>query len=127
MSDANANWYGAIGHTEFGSTDVDATTAFLGKVFGLKFDASKDSPMPYFTSYRAGEPSCGVRPVMEEEPGPSATPYFLSEDIQQTVADAEAGGAKIVLPPTEIPGVGTMAWMQIPGGPTIATMQVAQG
>ncbi len=119
------SWHGAIAHTEFGSSDTKQTMNFLSKVFGVSFEgAGPDSPMEYNTAYTPGQPSCAVRPVMPMEKGPSATPYFLTGDIDKTIAAATAAGATILLPKTEIPGgMGFMAWMQIPGGPIIATMQ----
>ncbi len=98
---------------------------FLNQVFGLEFDHSPpDAPMEYNMAYKPGEPSTAVRPAMPMENGPSATPYYLTYDIDKTIADAEAAGAKIMLPKTPLPGAdGFMAWMQIPGGPILATMQ----
>ncbi len=125
MSDS---WHGAIAHTEMGSTDTQASMEFLTKVFGLKFEAAPpEAGMEYNMAYKPGEPSCAVRPVMPQEPGPSTTPYFLTGDIDKTIADATAGGATIVLPKTAIPGgMGYMSWMQIPGGPMIALMENGQ-
>ncbi len=118
-------WAGAPAHTELGSTDTKASMEFLGKVFGLSFEHSPDdSPIEYHMAYKPGEPSTAVRPVMPMEPGPSATPYYLTYDIDKTLADANAAGATIILPKTPLPGSkGFMAWMQIPGGPVIAIMQ----
>lgn len=122
-----SDWHGAPAHTELGSTDTKATMGFMTAVFGTQWQASpEDSPMEYNMAYQEGEPSTAVRPVMPMEQGPSATPYYLTGDIDATLAAAETAGATILLPKTAIPGSdGTayMAWMQIPGGPIIATMQ----
>lgn len=124
-----STWHGAPAHTELGSTDTKATMAFMTSVFGTDWQhAPEDAPMEYNMGYKPGEPSTAVRPVMPMEQGPSATPYYLTGDIDATVAAAEAGGATILLPKTPIPGgdgTAYMAWMQIPGGPTIAIMQNA--
>ncbi len=125
MSDS---WHGAIAHTELGSTDTKASMDFLTKVFGLSFDsAPPEAGMEYNMAYKPGEPSCAVRPVMPEEPGPSTTPYFLTGDIDKSIADATAAGANIIVPKTAIPGEGAfISWMQIPGGPVIALMDNGQ-
>ena len=122
--------HGAPAHRELGSTDTKATLAFMADVFDLAFDIApeetKGSPMEYHMAYTPGEPSTAVRPTMPAEAGPSATPYYMTGDIDATLAKATAGGATILLPKTPLPGgdgTGFMAWMQIPGGPIIATMQ----
>ena len=128
-----SDWHGAPAHTELGSTDTKASVAFMSQVFGLEFQSPPDdmagSPMEYHMAYRPGEPSTAVRPTMPAEAGPSATPYYLTGDIDATLAAATEAGATILLPKTPIPGgdgMGFMAWMQIPGGPIIATMQNGQ-
>ncbi len=117
-------WAGAPAHTGLGSTDTKASLAFLTKVFELTFeDSPPDSPIEYHMAHKPGEPSTAVRPVMPMEPGPSATPYYLTYDIDKTLADASAAGATIILPKTPLPGgKGFKAWMQIPGGPVLAVM-----
>lgn len=50
----------------------------------------------------------GVRAPMGEEQ-PVVRPYVLVDDIHTAVKAAEAAGAEMMMPPTEIPGQGTFA------------------
>ena len=50
----------------------------------------------------------GVRAPMGEEQ-PVVRPYVLVDDIQAAVKAAEAAGAEVLMPPTEIPSRGTFA------------------
>jgi predicted enzyme related to lactoylglutathione lyase len=120
-----SDWHGAPAHTELGSNDTKATMAFMSDVFGLRFEvAPEDAGMEYNMAYKPGEPSTAVRPAMPMERGPSATPYYLVADIDKTIAAATAAGATFMRPKTPVPGGNAfMAWMQVPGGPTIAIMQ----
>lgn len=115
----------AIWHTEFGSEDPEATTAFLGKVFGMQFETSPGMMgMPYHMAYKEGQPSVGVRQAMEQEGGPSQTPFVMVDDVSATLEEVEANGGTVMLPKTAIPGSGWMAWIQVPGGPYVACMEM---
>lgn len=46
----------------------------------------------------------GVRGPMRETEEPIVRPYWLVDDIEQAVANIEAEGAQIAIPPMEIPG-----------------------
>ncbi len=117
-------WFGAPAHTELASNDPHATTAFLGKVFGMKFQTEKGmGGSDYHTAYTPGHPSCGVRAVMPQERGPGQTPYINVPNVDAACKSCTAAGGKIILPKTAIPGRGWMAWMSIPGGLTVAAFQ----
>lgn len=51
----------------------------------------------------------GVRAPMAEHETPVVRPYLLVDDIEAAVKAAEAAGAQVAMPPTEIPGQGTFA------------------
>jgi hypothetical protein len=46
-------------------------------------------------------------------------------DTDETIRKAESLGAKVILPPQDIPGVGRMAWIQDPQGATLAVIAYA--
>ena len=48
----------------------------------------------------------GVRAPMRDTEEPVVRPYVLVDDIEAAVKAAEAAGAKVALPPMEIPGQG---------------------
>ncbi|MEM1422773.1 MAG: hydroxylase, partial [Planctomycetota bacterium] len=51
----------------------------------------------------------GVRAPLRGTEEPIVRPYFLVDDIEAAVAEAVGAGAKIALPPMELPGHGTCA------------------
>jgi predicted enzyme related to lactoylglutathione lyase len=51
----------------------------------------------------------GVRAPMRDTEEPVVRPYVLVDDIEAAVKAAETAGAKVALPPMEIPGQGTFS------------------
>ena len=51
----------------------------------------------------------GIRGPLRDTEEPVVRPYWLVDDLEQAVANIEAVGAKIAVPPTEIPGKGRFA------------------
>lgn len=51
----------------------------------------------------------GVRAPLRATEKPIVRPYFLVKDIEDAVSKAAASGAKIALPPMQLPGHGTCA------------------
>ena len=51
----------------------------------------------------------GVRGPLRDNEEPVVRPYWLVDDIEQAVARVETAGAKIAMPPMEIPGKGKFA------------------
>jgi hypothetical protein len=51
----------------------------------------------------------GVRAPMRDTEEPVVRPYVLVDHIEAAVKAAEKAGAKVALPPTEIPGQGTFS------------------
>lgn len=51
----------------------------------------------------------GVRAPMHDAEKPVVRPYILVDDIEASVKAAEMSGAKVAMPPMEIPGQGTFS------------------
>jgi len=51
----------------------------------------------------------GIRQPLRETEEPVVRPYWLVDDIEKAVANIEAEGAQIAMPPMEIPGKGKFA------------------
>lgn len=115
---------GNITHTEWTSSDVKATCDFLGTVFGWRFQDAGGPQGPYMMF---GDPEVGVggavRPVMEHEAGPGATPYVSVTDLDGVIKKAEGAGAKTIVPKTPVEKMGWFAWFQAPGGIVVAAWQ----
>lgn len=104
-----------IHYLEIVTPDVDAVCAAYSQIHGLTF-ADED---PHLGSARTAEMAggglIGVRAPMHDAEQPVVRPYTLVDDIDGSVAAAEAAGAEVALPPTELPGHGTCAIL-IQGG-----------
>ncbi|CZF81489.1 hypothetical protein GCE9029_02640 [Grimontia celer] len=61
------------------------------------------------TSVLADGTMVGVRGQLRENETPVVRPYWLVEDIEKAIADVEANGAEVAVPPMEIPGKGKFA------------------
>ena len=62
----------------------------------------------YTTFSSGGRPIAGVSAPMEEAP-PHWNVYFNVVDVDEAVAQADALGAKLIVPPYDIEGTGRMA------------------
>lgn len=117
---------GNVVHTEFASKDADATCKFLGDVFGLQFENGGTPESGDYWMFGSEEDGVGgaVRPLMPEDQGHAySAPYIGVEDIDATIAAAEAAGAEVMVPKVPIPGMGWFAWFQAPGGVVVAAWQ----
>jgi uncharacterized protein len=115
---------GTIGFTELSSTDSRATRSFLEKVFLWKFE---EVPMPngQYLSYRSPDGNTlGIRSAQQSE-GPSSMNYVRVKNLKEAEARVLDAGGKIVLPRTEIPGMGSFFWFKVPSGPIMACWQDA--
>jgi predicted enzyme related to lactoylglutathione lyase len=98
-----------VHYLEIVTPEVDATCEALGKLRGVSFG----EPIPELGNARTAALDSGgrigVRAPMRETEEPVVRPYLLVEDIRSAVDAAQAAGAEIAMPPTEIPGQGTFA------------------
>ncbi len=94
---------------EIVTPDVDATCEALERLQGVSFS----EPIPELGHSRTATLDnggrIGVRAPRRETEGPVVRPYLLVEDIGAAVDAAQAAGAEIAMPPTEIPGQGKFA------------------
>lgn len=98
-----------IQYLELVTPEVDATCGTYQQLYGLKFG---DPELALGNARTAELPSgglLGVRAPLRADEQPVVRPYFLVDDIEASVAEAEAAGAQIALPPMPLPGHGTCA------------------
>ena len=95
--------------------DVDAMCAVYEAANGLKFGPPDAGLGHARTAALAGGGLVGIRAPLRETEEPVVRPYWLVDDIAAVVAAAVGVGAKLALPPTEIPDHGTFA-IYISGG-----------
>ena len=105
-------------HVELASKNPEATQKFLEKAFGWKFAVMG----PEMGNYRmhgreqqAAAGTVGVRPLMDPKEQPGSIAYITVTNIDAAIKNVEAAGAKIIMPKTEIPGMGWSAVYHAPG------------
>jgi hypothetical protein len=111
-------------HQELQTKDTDSAKAFYGALFGWTFD---DVPMPegvYSIIVGPEGPFGGIGSLM---PGVSPTwmGYVGVDSIDDTTHGVEDGGGRVVVPKTEVPGMGWFAWYEDPQGAAFAVWEAA--
>ena len=108
---------GAMIWNELMTSDRDAAIGFYNGILGIEHGGVM-GPMDY-TLIKAGDAEVGG--VMEITPDMGPVPpcwvvYFSVSDVDETVAKVQSLGGGVVVPATEIPGIGRFASLTDPQG-----------
>jgi uncharacterized protein len=96
---------GTFGWHELHSTDWEADFAFYSALFGWTKDQAMDmGPMGTYQLFAAGDHAIGGMMNSPNLPHPMWLYYVSVDDIDAAKQRAEAGGAKIMIGPEEVPG-----------------------
>jgi hypothetical protein len=120
---------GSLCWTELSTTDVDAARRFYGGLFGWTFKRSAGSGADAYTEIAAGKRFIGgiLAIGKDREPArPSWGPTFRVADCDVTVAEAKAGGARVLAGPSDIPNLGRYALLSDPQGAAFAAISFAE-
>ncbi len=106
--------------------DVEGAKKFYAQLLGWTLE---EFPMEQGESYwvvKVGDE--GVAGMMKTPPAAAGVPphwgvYITVDDVDTTVKKAEKLGAKILVPPTDIPQVGRFATLQDPQGAAFAIIR----
>lgn len=113
---------GSMEFVEFSSRQPADTMRFLESVFGWQFQ-SRTMPQGEYLAFQApGGGHGGVRPTRASET-PGSLSYVRVDDLARAVTRVTQAGGSIVLPPVDLPGMGSFFWFQAPGGPILACWQ----
>lgn len=100
-------------HFEIGCRDAGKTAAFYEKLLGWKTEAYGPAQM-INTGSSTG--IAGHINSLGHPPHNYVTVYAQVDDLAATIKKAESLGAKQMVPPTEVPGMGHFAWITDPEG-----------
>lgn len=122
--DDQFNQHGAFSWNELMTADVAAAKAFYTKLFGW---AIEDMPMPGMTYavIKAGNKEVGgIMPMPKEAQGAPTMwgAYVTVDDVDLTAKTAAQLGAKLLVPPSDIPTVGRFCVIQDPQGAVISAI-----
>ncbi|NIA71889.1 VOC family protein [Pelagibius litoralis] len=122
MSDVFQN-HGAFSWCELQTDDAEKAKTFYGDVIGWETEAMEMPGGGIYTVLKAGDqPVGGILqrpPEMADQPVHWAS-FITVDDVDRRVAAATAGGATLVTPLFDVPGVGRMATLKDPVGAVIS-------
>ncbi|BBI99907.1 hypothetical protein FGKAn22_16000 [Ferrigenium kumadai] len=113
--------HGAFSWSELMTMDVEAAKAFYTKLFGWVMEDMKMPGMTYTVIKVGGNGIGGIMAIPKDAKGmpPAWGTYVTVDDVDATAKTAEQLGAKLCVPPTDIPDVGRFCVIQDPQGATI--------
>ena len=114
--------HGSISWSELMTSDPEAAKSFYGELFGWKFE---DMPMDNgtYTVVKAnGDEIAGMMAFPPDSPPmpPSWGLYITVDNVDKSAEKATGLGAKVTVPPTDIPEVGRFCVLQDPQGAFIS-------
>jgi predicted enzyme related to lactoylglutathione lyase len=119
--------HGAVSWSELVTSDVAAAKSFYGKLFNWTFEDAPMEGMAYAMVKVNGEEIGGMMPISDEAKGmhPAWGLYITVDDVDATAEQATGLGAKIYMPPSDIPEVGRFCVLQDPQGAYISIISYA--
>jgi uncharacterized protein len=114
--------HGAISWSELMTTDVSAAKSFYGELFGWRFEDAPMENMTYTVVKANDDEVAGIMPMPEEAPEmpPVWGLYITVDNVDEATEKATGLGAKVQMPPMDIPGVGRFCVLQDPQGAFIS-------
>jgi predicted enzyme related to lactoylglutathione lyase len=120
---------GALCWNELMTTDTPACKKFYTTLFGWTAKDQDMGPMGTYTVFSNGDRQAGgmmpIGPQMGPVP-PNWAVYFAVDDVDARSAKAQASGANVLVPPTDIPNIGRFAAMMDPQGAAVSIIKLAQ-
>ena len=114
------NRHGVFSFNELITTDLDSAMKFYGELLGWSFHETKTIyGNRYITALKDGAVVAGMMLKdgnVDDEVMPCWDPYITVDDVEKSVIIVEKMGGKIILPPTDIPGIGRFVVILDPQG-----------
>ncbi len=117
-TDADSTLHGSPSWFESMTSDVDRATEFYRGLFGWTAEVRRMPGMEYTVFKNGGTEIAGmmsIPPHMESVP-PHWGTYFSVNDADEAARLAEELGAKLCVPPMDIPGIGRFCGITSPQG-----------
>lgn len=118
--------HGAFSWCELMTTDVEAAKGFYSSLFGWELEDMNVTGMNYTCVKAGGAGIGGIMAIPPEAAGAGMPPHWGSyvtvDDVDDIARKAETLGARICVPPTDIPGVGRFCVFRDPQGASIAAI-----
>ncbi len=120
--------HGAISWSELLTSDVAGAKKFYGELFGWKFEDMPMENMDYTVVSINDDEVAGIMPFPPDTPPmpPNWGLYITVDNVDELAEKATGYGAKIIMPPKDIPEVGRFCVMQDPQGAFISIITYAE-
>src|SRR5207302_11086835 len=102
--------------------NISATIKFLQETIDMTFDTVQTQTGKYLTIQNPTMTTVDIRPDQKSEI-PGSTNYVRVDDLDEAERNVRKKGGQIILPRTDIPGMGSFFWFKIPSGPVMACWQ----
>jgi uncharacterized protein len=115
---------GAVSWTELNTSDPEAAKKFYGTLFGWTFQQFPMAKMQYDVISVGDRQIGGIMKIPKEASNmpPAWMSYVTVENVDEMAKNAKELGAKIMMPPQDIPEVGRFCIFQDPQGAVIAVI-----
>jgi predicted enzyme related to lactoylglutathione lyase len=103
------NAHGALTWNELGTSDVEAAKAFYGELFGWTYEDMEIEGQGQYSIIQRGDHSnggIGAQSPMEQGAPPNWRPYFGATSCDETAAQAESLGGRVLVPTMNVPAGG---------------------
>jgi hypothetical protein len=122
MPEVTSHQHGVPSWVDIGTADVPAALQFYGDLFGWEGEDMGEETGHYTIVSKGGRMVGAISGA--EDPGPPRwSTYINVDDVDAVQAKAEAAGATVVMPPSDVMTAGRMAVYQDPTGAYISTWQ----
>ena len=112
---------------ELSTSDPKRAIAFYGELFGWKARDVKMGASGEYTLLSNGTTDvAGITELSKGQSAPMWLGYTTTSDADATAEKAKNLGAKVVVPPTDIPNIGRFTILVDPQGAVIAPMKVTE-
>ena len=102
-------------HFELGFKDIEKAKRFYGPLLGWEFNAYDQAAI--IANIGPGPDGQGGHlNALGHPPHNYCVVYALVEDLAASIKQAEKLGGSVMVPPTEVPGMGHFAWLKDPEG-----------
>lgn len=113
-------------HFEMGFKDAAKAREFYGPLLGWEFSAYGGASMISNLGPMVGTPGIGGHlNQLGHPPHNYCVVYAQVDDIGATVAHAQKLGGSMLVPETQVPGMGSFAWIKDPEGNVLGLWKVA--
>jgi predicted enzyme related to lactoylglutathione lyase len=102
-------------HFELMGTDREALGRFYAELFGWHVESVAEPPYAVIDTHAGAGINGGIGSVDKDDDRYVAV-YAATEDIHATFDKAVSGGAEVLMPVTDVPGVVTLALLRDPQG-----------